>query len=57
MIKNYRSKATLSGYINNIYYAELFEFTRCPVQGYNMFYWMMRQYEHEENLIYKLKRQ
>ena len=56
MISNYRSKAKLTGYINNIYYHELFEFTRCPVQGYDIFYWLKRQYLRNENIMYKLKR-
>lgn len=56
MIQNYRSKATLTGYINNIYYHELFEWTHCPIQGYNIFYWLERQYFRNENIMYKLKR-
>lgn len=56
MISNCRCKAKLTGYINNIYYNELFKFTRCPVQGYSIFYWMKRQYKHNENMIYEVKR-
>lgn len=56
MISNYRSKAKLTGYINNIYYNELFKFTLCPVQRYNIFYWLKGQYFCNENTMYELKR-
>lgn len=56
MIRNYRSKAKLTGYINNIYYNELFKFTRCPIRGYNIFYSITRQDFCNENIIYEIKR-
>lgn len=56
MISNYRSKAKLTGYINNIDYNELFKFTLCPVQGYDIFYWLECQYFCNKNTMYELKR-
>ena len=56
MIRNYRSKSKLTGYVNNIYYNELFKFTQCSIREYDIFYWLKRQYFCNENIIYELKR-
>lgn len=51
MIRNGRIFAHATGYINNIYYNELFTYKPCRLQDCSLFYWFKQSYQHSENFI------
>ena len=56
MIRKDRVIVYHTGYVNNIFYNELFTFTDCHIQGYSLFYWFKHNYGINENHIYKYAR-
>nr|DAP30675.1 MAG TPA: hypothetical protein [Caudoviricetes sp.] len=56
MIRDGRIFAHVTGYINNIYYSELFTYKLCRLQDWSLFYWFKNSYQHRENFIWSFQK-